>query len=198
MKAAASAIAVLSCTYVIASAAATPHSLRGIDNDNYANTRDEDNDAAYVQLPCSYLTHPVDYEVCMERSVQGCQDENNRAFKQFYQVPTASGIDWYVCSPASQCSTTTITTTTTTVATAMPPDDSHNRNSPPGPTCAQHNQECDPDPTKLKQCCGALMCKSVERNVPEKLRSAFGSIGYACLSIRESESGGEGDYLADE
>ena len=229
MKTTASALAILiSYTYIIASAAAssTPNHLRGgIDNDN---------GGAFAQLPCTYLTQPADYDVCMNNNVTGCQDETNRAINQCYNVPTASGSDWYVCSPASQCNTTTTTSTIVPNNTKRQVDNDeckantgaecinrdvcwdhyHNGNHyyyceeprevapttpPPPPTCVHHNQECNPDPNdELMQCCGTLTCASVDGNVSERHRGALGGIEYACLSIRESEGGDEGAYLADE
>mmetsp|Transcript_22369 Transcript_22369/g.36801 ORF Transcript_22369/g.36801 Transcript_22369/m.36801 type:complete len:239 (+) Transcript_22369:43-759(+) len=70
--------------------------------------------------------------------------------------------------------------------------------TPPGPTCAHHNEECDPDRNESKQCCGALTCASVDGNVPERFRGAYGGIEHACLSVRENESGIEGDYYSSE
>jgi len=107
-----------------------PNYLRGIiitttqdsNNNNY-------NDASsYIQLPCSQLTNPVDYEECQTRNVQGCTDDSGRALKQCYRVVSASVTPLYVCSPANQCDTSTTTTTAATTAPSPNDDTPMNHN----------------------------------------------------------------------
>ena len=136
MKVSASALSVLSCTFVVSTAAATPHYLRGVDNNNYAITRDDDG-AAYVQLPCSY-GEVVDYEKCSNE--EGC-NESNQASKQCYKIPSASSYDQYVCSPKGQCTTTTATTT---VATTTPPDGNTTTRVDNGDDNGDDNDVCVP------------------------------------------------------
>ncbi len=200
----------------------------GIATDGYVDTHDDSD--AFVELPCEYLS-PVDYDLCMDNNVTGCQDESNRASKQCYGTYHP---DLYICKPMGECNTTTTTTTTTSTRPAKrqvpgyvckekhgndctnrdevcyehwihgrhryycdePPEDE--TTSPPEPLCVHHNQECDPDPNESKQCCGTLTCARVDENVVPARRVKFGGIEYACLAIRENESGDEGDYYVSE
>ena len=205
-----------------------PHetSDSGLVTDGYVDTYDDGD--AFVELPCEYL-NPVDYEICMDYNVTGCQDESNRASKQCYGTYHP---DLYICKPMGECNTTTTTTTSTRPAMRQvpsyvceekhgngctnmdlvcyehyihgrhryycddPPEDE--TTSPPESLCVHDNQECDPDPNESKQCCGTLKCERVDENVAPVRRARFGGIEYACLAVRESESGSEGDYYLSE
>ena len=102
-----------------------------VPDDGYVST----NDAFVQQLPCRYRSVPINYEICMNNNVTGCQDESDRASKQCYKVSKDSMVDdWYVCSPASQCNSTARTT---------PSLPNNAKRQVPGYVCKEHTgAEC--------------------------------------------------------